>query len=267
MKIREWIVSAEQQLRAAHIPSSRLDAELIACHTLEKSRSWLIAHDDEAFVPGPADILLARRLTREPIAYILGSKEFYGRSFIVTPDTLIPRPETETLIELAQEHHLTGSIVDIGTGSGCIGITLALETDADITLSDVSQSALDVAKKNVARLGASVHYATSDLLRYWIDRDQDGVFDVIVANLPYVDTAWERSPETDHEPSSALFADNGGLELILKLIEQSTAVLKPHGHLLLEADPEQHRAIIECAKKHGFRLIENRDYAVLLQIL
>lgn len=259
-----WLQSATEQLQQASIPSARLDAEVILAHTLSVNRTWLHAHRDETINTTQADHLLAERLKRTPIAYLTGQKEFYGRTFSVTADTLIPRPETETLIDIAKQYGLSGKIVDVGTGSGCIGITLALETSSTVTLCDISDEALQVAQKNAQQLGVSdLTFTKSDLLSAFAEKPSV-TFDVIVANLPYVDHSWERSPETDHEPPLALFAEDRGLALIKKLIDQTPSLLHPDGHLLLEADPEQFDAITRYAQA-DFTTVEVRDYAILLK--
>jgi release factor glutamine methyltransferase len=278
--ISDWLNKATADLTKAQIPSARLDAELLLCYMLGVERTWLIAHQSDSLhmtalnhrggsrrgaLLDYGEELLQKRLKRLPIAYIIGHKEFYGRDFIVTKDTLVPRPETEALIELAKQHKLTGSLLDVGTGSGCLGITLALETGSKITLSDISAAALIVAKKNVKVLGAKpVRYVESDLLEHWLNHESSKPFDVIVANLPYVDATWERSVETEHEPSQALFARDGGLEIIFALLKQAPRLLTSNGHLLLEADPEQHPAIIDHAVL-SFQLIEQKDYGLLFE--
>lgn len=278
--INDWLVSSTHELTKANIPSARLDAELMLCHMLGVDRPWLIAHADDSLTLAAlsqkggerrgglkeyGEKLLLQRLKRQPLAYLFGKKEFYGREFIVNKDVLIPRPETEALIELAKKHEITGKILDVGTGSGAIGLTLSAELqNVTVTLSDVSPEALEVAKKNAKKLRMkSVEFIESDLLDHWHKKGQ--AFDVIVANLPYVDTTWERSPETRHEPSLALFADDNGLEFIKPLIEQAPEVLISGGYLLLEADPEQHSTIISLAEDFEFSHIANEGYGVLLQ--
>lgn len=263
MTISDWLASAAHQLEKSEIPTARLDAELILAHALARNRTWLTAHSDDEVFPSKnveADRLLSERAKRIPLAYLVGYKEFYGRRFMVTSDTLIPRPETETLVELVKKHGLGGNVIDVGTGSGCLGLTIALETDSEVTLCDVSDAALEIAQKNATQLGVeNVVFALSDLLS-----DTSENFDLIAANLPYVDHAWQRSPETDFEPSLALFAEDGGTELIKKLIDQAPEHLNTGGHMLLEADPEQHLDIVRYAS--DFDLVEAVDYAILLKL-
>lgn len=350
--ITEALRKIEQLFSDAKIPSPRLDAEVLLAHVLGVNRVWLVTHGEDELGSekvGKLESLVKRRLKREPVAYITGIKEFYGREFTVTPDVLIPRPETEALVELALEvlegrrikeegresqdtnkqaalvsaattsfsedsRNLTleasepdttfaihlqpesallhaqgkpgakpwsGSmypesggkrkVLDVGCGSGCIGITLKLERpELDVTLCDISPKALHIAQKNAKKLSANVHFAESDLLSTFlppkIQNPKSKIyFDVIVANLPYVDASWETSPETAHEPQLALYADDGGLRLVKKLVEQSAQVLQPHGYLLLEVDPEQHRDTIRFAQANGFSLVEIREYAVCFE--
>ena len=268
MIISEWLKIATKSLKTANIPSARLDAELILANTLRKNRTYLHAHLDEEIDPRRFDIANARldlRLDRVPIAYILGYKEFYGRRFTVSPSVLIPRPESEDLISLFLE--LTASeiaekvLIDVGTGSGCLGITAKLErSNLSVILSDISKPALNIAEKNANALNADVHIQQQSLLN-----GQLRPVDYIFANLPYVDKSWDVSPELKYEPEIALFAEDEGLKLILQLISQAPRYLTSEGLLLIEADPQQHNRIIDEAVKNGF--VEERvlNYILVLR--
>ena len=271
--IAQWLTRATTSLKKAGIDSAKLDAEIILAHTLRKGRTYLHAYRDEPVPLRELDIADARlelRLERTPIAYIIGHKEFYGRRFRVTPATLIPRPDSEIIIDVLKQRlpkmtlPLSGEslrLVDIGTGSGILGITAKLEfPELEVTLTDISKYALNIAKFNAEKLGADVTILQSDLLTYY---PYDATF--ILANLPYVDPAWERSPETAYEPESALFAKDHGLYLIKNLIQQAINRLLPHGLLILEADPRQHNAIKNSAKEHGFTKIETHEFIVTLE--
>ncbi len=257
MTIVTWLTHAIRRLLEAGIPSARLDAELILAHTVRQGRTWLRAHDDEPLegrLRDIADARLALRLDRVPVAYIIGHKDFYGRRFTVTTSTLIPRPESEAMLELLagilDEHPSLreSQLVDVGTGSGCLGITAKLEHPSlAVSLVDTSTHALNVAKKNADRLGADVTTMRSDLLSGYPHQPA-----IILANLPYVDPDWERSPELEHEPADALYASDDGLALITQLIDQATTRLAPEGWLLLEADLRQHHALTHYAEKAGF---------------
>jgi release factor glutamine methyltransferase len=273
LAIKDWLRDAASQLANAGISSAKLDAEIILAHTLRQRRTYLHAHDDELLSARHIEIADARlqlRLDRTPIAYIVGHKEFYGHLFKVNPATLIPRPESETIITILKEltaqttinlTHSSPRLVDVGTGSGCLGITAKLEIpELEVTLVDVSRQALRVAEINATELHADVALTRSDLLQSY-----PFVADYIVANLPYVDPEWERSPETNYEPALALFAADDGLALINKLLQQAPMHLKTGGYILLEADPRQHAAIIKSAKDHQFIFHEARDFIVVLR--
>lgn len=208
-----------------------------------------------------------------PKAYKQGWQEFYGRKFLVNRDVLIPRPETEMMIDavlnLVGKPYLPGvktgkarinvnglQILDVGTGSGCIAITLKLELpEAMVTASDISDGAISIAKKNAKNLGAEVKFIKSNLMD-----DIEFAPDIVVANLPYVNKNWDwlDKKSLSYEPSLALYADKNGLELIYKLIKQ--AAERKIRYLILEADPCQHPQITERAKKNGLELVEARGF-------
>lgn len=273
--IQDWLAEATSQLVFADIPSARLDAELILSHTVRKPRTWLHGHGDDALDPRHIEIANARldlRLDRVPVAYIIGHKEFYGHAFKVTTATLVPRPESEDLIQLLDEALPKNAsllkerplrLVDVGTGSGILGITAKLEhPELDVTLIDTSRHALKVAEENAEQLHAPVTLTRSDLLGSY-----SFTADIIIANLPYVDPEWERSPETEHEPATALFAANNGLSLIFDLLPQTKQKLALGGKLILEAGPEQHKAIIKEAAKYGLIHVSTLGYGLLFDKL
>ena len=272
LAINDWLADATRQLVFAAIPSARLDSELILAHTLRKTRSYLHAHPDEELTDRTVEIAAARlvlRLERVPVAYIIGHKEFYGHTFAVTTATLIPRPESETLIELLKKVmprnasllHETIRLVDVGTGSGALGISAKLlYPELSVTLIDISRHALKIADKNSIELNATVTIMQSNLLA-----DYPFTANLIIANLPYVDPDWQRSPETEHEPAEALFATKGGKALIFELLIQTRDKLANGGFIILEADPEQHPDIIAEAKKYGLLIFEQQDYGLVFE--
>lgn len=249
MTIADFLHTTTARLQAAGIVTARLDTQILLERALRQNKAWLLAHGEE---PIPEETLqtlhtqATRRTAREPLAYITGRQEFYGRQFNVSPDVLIPRPETEMLIDILKTLPLpdNASVLDIGTGSGAIAITCELEQPHLRTEAcDISPEALAMAANNAGRLGAKVDFFTSDLLSA-----AEHSYDAIIANLPYVAADWQRSPETNFEPRTALFAEDGGLALIKKLIAQAPAFLNPNGFLLLEADPRQFEAIKKAAE-------------------
>ena len=211
-----------------------------------------------------------------PKAYKLGFQDFYGRNFLVTPDVLIPRPETEqiidTILNLAGKPYLPGVkpspnqlpenpiILDVGTGSGCIAITIKKELpNAKVYATDISEPALKIAQKNAQNHGVSVPFIISYLLEK-VKSSEIPVPDVIIANLPYVDEHWDwlDKPALAHEPSIALYTEDHGLKLIKELIDQATELHIPR--LILEADPCQHEEIIDFATKKGLQHLETRGF-------
>lgn len=256
MTIRQAVAYGEQSLAAW--PDARLDAETLLADLLQKDRSWLWAHDGEPLNAGIAahyQQRIERRLNREPLAYIVGHQPFYGRRFLVTPDVLIPRPESEMLVDAIKrdlESDADLTIVDVGTGSGCLAATIALELpQTKVIATDISPSALIIAKQNTRELKARVMFLHGNLVEPLLT---NGIrADIIVANLPYLSQQdMNESPtaiELTHEPLSALFAADDGLALIKEFIRQSVKALQPQGHLYLELLPRQVESLTLWVKK------------------
>jgi release factor glutamine methyltransferase len=269
MTIREWLKQAIDELSGSPSQTAGLDAEIILAHTINHPRTWLHAHENDEIDNRHVEVANARldlRLDNIPIAYIIGHKEFYGRRFAVSPQVLVPRPESEQLIELLNKQFSqtslfpkrTARLVDIGTGSGCLGITAKLEhPELDVTLCDTSKSALAIAKKNATLLNADVTILSSNLLA-----EYPFTPDIVIANLPYVDPSWQTNEETKHEPPEALYADDNGLALIKKCILELAPRQSPGGISIFEADPRQHHSIIQFASKNGFALRSQTEYAL-----
>ena len=282
MNVNSWLKKASSSI-------DRLDAELILASIFDKDRTFLHAHADEELTAEQqkvVDDMLLRRQKHEPLAYILGYKEFYGHKFYLTRDVLIPRPETEALVDIASELYQKLStdavkpakttetakavqtiqsgepikILDLGTGSGCIALSLASklsqsaknhaepEANIQIVASDISAKALACAEYNAQKLQIkSISWVKSNLLKSKAFKNQ--TFDIIVANLPYVDKAWPWIDKNTlkYEPKLALYASNYGLGLIKNLIDKAPKHLKKGGFLVLEADICQHQAILDYA--------------------
>jgi release factor glutamine methyltransferase len=236
---------------------ARLEARVLAAFAWDVAPAWLIAHDTD--LPDQTQLaqfstLLARRLVGEPIAYLTGTREFYGRSFRVSPDVLIPRPDTELLVERALAH-MPGDqaveVLDLGTGSGCIAITLALERPlARVTAVDRSDAALAAAKNNGSILNAPVEFLTSD----WFSALAGRRFDLIVGNPPYIAAADPHLARGDvrFEPLSALAAGPDGLDDLRRLIAAAPGHLKPGGALLVEHGYDQANAVLALLQAAGF---------------
>ncbi len=244
MTLQERVAAARRRLRDAGIPPDEtdLDARLLAEHVLGWTPEQFFA---EAHAPEPPDFparyeaIVGRRASREPVAYIVGHQEFWGLQFDVTPAVLIPRPETELIVETTLELFPAPAApftaADIGTGSGCLAVAIAHERPAAaIVATDVSEAALTVARRNAERhgVGSRVTFRRTDLAD-----GLDGAFDAIVSNPPYVaerDRPDVQPEVREHEPGGALFAGSDGLDVIARLIPDATGRLRAGGWLIFE---------------------------------
>lgn len=257
--VRETIRATHQTLDAAGIPDARLEAEVMVMSVMRMTRQNIFA-EQETEVPGNTasdlESIVSQRLQRIPLAYILGVKEFYGINVVVTPHVLIPRPETEGMVEHTLFMALMGmetrelKIADIGTGSGAIAVNLAIHLPAArIYAVDISEPALDVAAWNIRSHSVAdrVRLGHGDLLTPLPES-----VDVITANLPYIPTDRLDSlqPEVRHEPTQALDGGPDGLDLVRRLLAQAPEKLNTPGIILLELDPEQFPAATEEALRH-----------------
>ena len=257
--LRDIIRQTNVTLEAAGIPDPRLEAELMAMKVVRMLRQDIFAQQ-EMEISAEQDQELAqiveRRLTREPLAYILGYREFYGVNLFVSPAVLIPRPETETLVEHALFMSLMGMettelvIADVGTGTGAIAISLAIHLPAArIYALDVSDDVLDVASYNIRAHNVSdrITLVKGDLLEPLPEP-----VDLVVANLPYLpsDRIPTLQPEVQKEPRAALDGGADGLDLVRRLLSQATEKLKEHGVIMLELDPEQVPVVEDLARQH-----------------
>jgi len=243
MIVREILRSASLALQQAGCGTPRLDAELLLAKVLECDRTWLIAHanDDVPVDARKAYVAwIKRRHQREPLAYITGEKEFWSRPFFVTPDVLIPRPETEHLIEAIMECFPETKkdfcFCDIGTGSGCIAVTLACKyPQATVMATDISHKALHIARKNAERHGIAsrIEFRQGDMFAAL--RKQDAPFDAIISNPPYVgqDEMRALEEELSFEPRHALTDEADGLRHLQTLIDQTPVWLKKDGILIV----------------------------------
>ncbi len=269
MQITQWIRNASDRLSAAGIPLPLMEAEILIADLLNVDRAWLHAHDEDILEFKQLYILdqkIARRIQHEPLAYIRGFQEFYGRTFKVTSDTLTPRPETETMIEFALQHiqgHSSGAkriqCIDIGTGSGCIIVTLAAELpNAGSFLGlDISKNALKVARTNAKTQNTTVDFQEFDLTKDSIhslcDKDSEVI---ILANLPYVPSAFPINQAATHEPPIALFGGDDGLDYFRFMFQDLKNV---SATVLTETLPTQHEKLGEIAEKNGYKLTKTQD--------
>lgn len=255
LTVQQTLRETSQQLQSE---TAQLDAELLLCHVLDVNRTWLRTWPEKEITEAQAaqiSRLVSRRNQGEPIAYILGNQEFWSLLLKVTPDTLIPRPETELLVEQAL-HVLQGMqqphVIDLGTGSGAIALAIASEQpDAQVVATDYSAAALRIAQENARALGLSnVRFEHTS----WLEGFPADSFDLIVSNPPYIDET-----DTDialdvkkYEPHAALFAGEEGLSDIRMIIEQSRNVLRDQGWLMFEHGWKQAEAVRNLLVQYGF---------------
>lgn len=256
----------------------RLDAQLLVLHVLGKAphdRAWLLAHDTDPMPEAAHDALLAatqRRLNGEPVAYIVGHKEFYGMQLAVDHRVLVPRPDTETLVDWALEvlalpatstvradrvESVAPRVIDLGTGSGAIALALKhTRPDLEVSAVDFSHDALAVAQANAARLGLSVQFAQGS----WLSgiTPAHGQFHAIVSNPPYIASHDPHLAALTHEPPQALASGTDGLDDIRTIISQAPAKLLPGGWLLLEHGYDQAEAVCALLMESGFTQVQSR---------
>jgi len=269
MTLWDRVNGAREAITAAGIrpQDAALDAEVLARNLLACDRAGFVVRlrDEE-----PADFadayraLVNRRCGREPVAYILGEREFWGLPFEVTPDVLIPRPETELIVEEALElfpaDRLPGVIVDAGTGSGCLAVALATEfEDARVIATDISEAALAVARRNASTNGVAdrIDFRAGDLLEPVLE-----TANLIVSNPPYIasgDAAGLVPEVREHEPHVALFAGLDGLSVFGKLFPSAATRLAPGGRLIVEVGYDQDDRVARIASRHGWRLSHVRQ--------
>ena len=264
--VRATLARGVARLETARIPSAPLAAELLLLHLLGRDRTWLYAHPDETLSENDLaeyDSLLRRRAEGVPVQYLTGEQEFWGLDFEVNPSVLIPRPETEHLIEVVLERMGRRRndplwIADVGTGSGCIAVALAREFPAaEIIAIDISAAALEIAERNAVRHGVQsrIELVEGSLLQPYLAKTATAVrFDLIVSNPPYVGRAEQPSLQrevVEHEPHQALFAGERGLDVYPELISQAAALLKPGGVLALELGHGQSERVRAMISEEG----------------
>lgn len=261
MTVGEFLQHTTRKLSDAGIETARLDCLVLLEDCLNKNRTHLLAHLESKLSAQQIVLLnerIGRRSKHEPLAYIRGEAEFYGRTFAVNEHTLVPRPETEALVDMvkaASSEFRGARIADIGCGSGCIGITFALEIPSTHTdLYDIDEDALRIAEKNLARHKVSGQVHKSDLLTK-LERA-----DILVANLPYVPNDFAVNQAVRFEPAHAVFAGDDGLDLYRQFWRQlAERPEKPH-LIFTESLPEQHAQLVELAIAAGYRLERTEDF-------
>jgi release factor glutamine methyltransferase len=254
LTVLEVIKLASDHLQKHSSDSARLDAEVLLATSLGLRRLDLYLQFDRQLTETELSAyraLVARRAHGEPVAYLVGHKEFMALDFDVTPAVLVPNPDTEVLVQravaLAREAGGPFRVADVGTGSGCIAVAVAhYAPEVEVWATDISAEALEVAARNVAKHGLEprVHLACGDLME-----PLEGTFDLVCANLPYLPSTSTLAPEVMAQPRTALYADQGGSELVTRLLAAAPPRLKPGGRVLVELDPSILATVLEAADR------------------
>lgn len=271
MQIGEYIRIITQKLRDGGIANPVLDAEVLAAHFLKMERHQLLTWNDRVLSDPEISVIdkaVKRRLKFEPVAYITGVKEFYSLEFSVNKDVLIPRPETELLVDMAIYWAvLNASVLDLCTGSGAIAVALKHSRgDLDVCASDISEKSVKVAERNAENILGKrrISFFHGDLFAPFKDEE----FDLIVSNPPYVSDSLkgELQRELDYEPHGALYADDDGRSIIRRIISGAPGYLCEGGVLLLEIGSNHREFVHHEGKKHGFTVSVLNDYAGLPRV-
>ena len=240
----------------------RLDAQLLLLHAMAKpetERAWLLTHDADELTPAVAAMFVSlslRRAAGEPLAYIVGYKEFFGLRFSVNPHVLVPRPDTETLVQWALDvlaNVTEPAVLDLGTGSGAVAIAIANRLKAHVAATDISLEALTIASQNAKQLGAEIQFVHGN----WFDK-VSGHHHLIASNPPYISDIDPHLAALTHEPLGALTAGSDGLSDIRQIVEQAPQHLHPRGWLLLEHGYDQARTVRELLHRRGFNRVQSR---------
>lgn len=258
MHYDQWLQTAQSALTSAGIQTARLDALLLLAFATNNSKAHLLAHGDTQLTDLEETLLstlLSRRLTFEPIAYIVGYKEFYGRDFQVAQSVLVPRPESENMITLLLDLPTPRTIIDVGTGSGALAVTAKLALPSvDVYATDNNPASLEIARQNATSLHTDIAFVETDLLSAI-----DPILiknSVLLANLPYVPEDYPINTDATHEPKTAIFSPEGGLMHYRRLFEQLNDTTKLPLAIICESLEQQHTALRLLALEHGFNHIK-----------
>ena len=269
MSIQDWLKYASQELTNAQIETPRLDSLVLLEDELQKDRSWVLANPEFNLEPRQIETLnsqLQKRSTHIPLAYIRGHAEFYGRDFLVNEHVLVPRPESEALIELLKVYVITypaTHIIDIGTGSGSLAVTAKLELPgAHVHATEISRQALEVAKANANSLEATIHFHEGNLLQPALTHMHNKSY-ALLCNLPYVPTHYKVNSAAQNEPSLALYGGEDGLDLFRELFAQIDSAKNKPTFIITEALPEQHAELSQLALHHDYKPQTVEDFAQL----
>ena len=260
MKIAKWLANATELLKSADIPTARLDCLVLLEDVLQKNRAYLLAHDEaelSAIQLSKLNAFVTQRRRHIPLAYIRQRTEFFGRTFTITPAVLEPRPESETIIELLLQESVVSTVIDVGCGSGALGITAKLALPrASVNAIDIDPACLEVTRQNAAQLKADITILQNNLLTGIKPKIIDNAH--IIANLPYVPNDYTLNEAAMYEPALAIFGGPDGLDLYRTLFAQLQGT-QPAA-ILCESLPMQHQALAAIALQHGFTLRATHDF-------
>jgi release factor glutamine methyltransferase len=266
MTIAEWLKHAEARLLKAGIDSPKLESQVMVAHVLHTERAWILAHQDQEVNPVPLEFLLKRREQHEPLAYMLGYRDFFGHRFRVNPSVLIPRHETEVLVEAALATRGESlRVLDLGTGSGCVAISLKLSRpEWWLTAVDISEPALETARVNAKNLCADVEFLHSDLASAVHSRQ----FDLIVSNPPYIGRSEPLAIEVrDFEPHVSLYAEEDGIAIFRRMARECTPIVSPAGAILMEVGYQQAPAVKNVFQKEGWSTKSLQDLSGIERVV
>ncbi len=264
MKVDDWLTQATRKLKKAGIGTARLDALVLLEDVAGHDRAYLLAHSETTLQDlhlQKLTELIARRASHEPLAYIRGKTEFYGRELAINKHVLEPRPESETMIELLKVFYKLrpSKVVDVGTGSGALAITAKLEIpDAEVLAMDIDPACLKVAQKNAKKHGVAIEFLQGNLLEPI--KDLESRIYILLCNLPYVPERYTINQAAAMEPRQAIFGGPDGLDLYRQLFDQINRGNARIQYLFTESLPYQHKALGLLAKKAGFRLLKSDDF-------
>ena len=275
MTVNEWLTQATSYLEAADVQTARLDAIILLEDCVLQSRAWIFAHPESKLSSNQVAALkklLKRRSVHEPLSYVRGKCEFYGREFVLSPAVLQPRPESETFIQLLKELGSSGCfgsntehvvrIADVGAGSGALGITAALELPhCQVDLLEIDPKAVEVAKTNVDKFTLNINVTVGDLLA-----NTKRYFDVFLCNLPYVPDGYKINKAASYEPRLAIFGGPDGLDIYRRLFDQVQNRTSKPLYILTESFSSQHEVLHEIAIHAGYRLLKTDDFIQVFRL-
>jgi release factor glutamine methyltransferase len=274
MLVSEWLDTASKKLTKAN-NTAGLDSEVFLSNALKVDRSWLHAHPDYEIPHDKLKTLndyVERRANHEPMAYILERSEFYGREFYITNGVLVPRPESETMIDLLKNYVRIKNldnlvIIDIGSGSGALGITASLEMNpAELISIDIENKCNEVTKINAASFGQKIEIINGNLANPIINRGFEDKNIIILANLPYVPNKYEINKSAGKEPEIAIFGGEDGLDLYRIMLPELKAIKSNTLAVFTESLPFQHDSLMQIAEQSGFKTSNEEDFIIVFTL-